>query len=563
MRYLIDFKNDTTQESIDLFFTENNIQVIKNFNAFDKVYLVSTDQIIPFEDIIESITNDDSSTIVPLEFNVDLTTYTYTESTIRLNDDKDWWKNYSIYNPSFDEEEYTLPRKGIRSLIYLLDSGIKVDHPEFQNCNIENLWTFNDSFDDVSGHGTALASVMIGNTCGLTSAKVLNVRIFDPQTPTKQSDILGALDAVYQHYMDHQTLVPIINCSWSISKNSYIEQKFQFLINQGFYVVAAAGNSGTAVENVTPASMKDVITIGSYGPELKPSSFSNYSNPSVVENTQGDVNTGELDGWAPGEKIWVASLNGEHNYANGTSFSCAIVSSSLAYNNDNYCFENSALSSLWKQIGKKIMLRTLSRKNLLILTDQYKLSNSLICTFDNAIATEVPIEPYYSFVLDKSFGPSTLFQRFFIEGNIKSLIFDNELPSYFGITPTGYISIDKTKAIPNDSSFQNLKFNFILTDIDDVTSTGLIELFILGEQTNREEILLNNPTLDPKQLGITYFCQSGFQGGGQLCVGLAYQGDWCFDDCAYYNNWALCNNSYCKGVYVGVGNEEPFDCYCS
>ena len=192
------------------------------------------------------------------------------------------------------------------------------------------LYSITGSFDDTVGHGTAIASIISGRTCGLTDATIKVVKIFDPTVATKQSDILAALDAIATDFTS-QSSPGIINMSWSIAKNSFIDSRIQSLIDVGAIVVCSAGNSGVPIENVTPASISSALTIGAYNTEFEPCDFSNYTGSSL-SLTQNETNRGALDGWAPGIDIWSAGLNDSFYYVSGTSISAAIATCGLAYN---------------------------------------------------------------------------------------------------------------------------------------------------------------------------------------------------------------------------------------
>jgi hypothetical protein len=213
-----------------------------------------------------------------------------------------------------------------------LDSGIETTHNEFTNRKVNNLWSFNNDFTDKKGHGTAIAGVIVGNTVGISDATVKSVKIFDPDTPTKQSDILSALDVIFQDVIQNQIDFVIVNCSWTISKNLLIESKMTYMIENGIFIVAAAGNSGHAIDDVTPASLQEAITIGAYNSNLEPCDFSNFTYPSMITFTLNATNHGELDGWAPGQNIYTAGLQNSYGMVSGTSIAAAIQSAALAYN---------------------------------------------------------------------------------------------------------------------------------------------------------------------------------------------------------------------------------------
>jgi hypothetical protein len=96
------------------------------------------------------------------------------------------------------------------------------------------------------------------------------------------------------------------------------------------FIIASAGNQGTEIEETTPASMMEALTVGAYNRQLKPCDFSNYTGGSLISVTSGATNHGELDGWAPGEEIWAAGLNGTYGYVAGTSIAAGITSAIAA-----------------------------------------------------------------------------------------------------------------------------------------------------------------------------------------------------------------------------------------
>ena len=309
-----------------------NGTIIKTFNMFNKTFLVNFDQAPNLDSSLveQSILDDNqpiqllATTIIP-EYD-DLSTYPTLE--ISTTDKKDWWKMFVLKDPEFTNETMSVPKLGQNITVYVLDSGIELTHTEFENRPVSFIHSFNNDFTDQNGHGTAIASIITGKSVGITNANVKAVKIFDQNTPTLQSDLIQALDVLGQDFMSSPEDYALVNCSWSIPKNSFIEQKMLHLTKQGLYFIVSAGNSGTVIENVTPASMAYAIVIGSYDEELKPCNFSNYT--SDLSTTPGEVNHGRLSGWAPGNDIYVALKNNTYGYVSGTSFSAAIHSAVVA-----------------------------------------------------------------------------------------------------------------------------------------------------------------------------------------------------------------------------------------
>jgi hypothetical protein len=404
--YLIDFVDNTSDEDIQEYLISYQCTVIHAYKNLNKVYHVTSEIAPPMNDsIITSIIDDDESAITPLDIvKVKKNSYILPSrvETIENHDEKNWWKLYSMNGLDLATENSNIDIYGNNSSIYVLDSGIDMTHSEFNGQDINLVYSFTGEFNDNNGHGTSLASVMVGNTCGVTSTSIKVVKIFDENQPTKQSDFLHALDAILADMDSSSSKFSVINCSWAIPKNIYIENKIKHLINAGGLVVASAGNSGIPIEQVTPASMPDVLTIGAYNSDFVPCDFSNYSNTSVVSLTQGQVNTGKLDSWAPGEQIWVAvpaSKGGGFGFSAGTSLSAAIYSASLAYNisKDFYITED-YFSHLYYDVTTGAASFTMSdregRTGLLDLSDpKYGSSVNKICTFNTQPIKE-PLRRY-------------------------------------------------------------------------------------------------------------------------------------------------------------------------
>lgn len=339
MKYLIDFYNHVTDEQIDAYVAEYGYTFLQEWSNFDKIVQVEADSEPVKTDLIQFVICDEENLIQPKNYgevsfdphwgkNLIPGVPTTTFST---SDVKDWWKNYVLTNPEFSEPTVTISRKGQNISVYVMDSGVKSDLPEFDGVDITNIYTVTPGdYSDNGGHGTALASIISGKTCGLTNAKIKNVKIFRHDRGTYQSEFLSALDAIISDFNNNS--LAVVNCSWSIPRNTWIEEKMRAMTAQGIIIVAAAGNDGSPIGDVTPAAMDEAITIGSYNSDLLPSSFSDYTGGSHLSYEQGDTNHGELDAWAPGEGIWTVQLSGSYAYMAGTSAAAAVASTCLAWN---------------------------------------------------------------------------------------------------------------------------------------------------------------------------------------------------------------------------------------
>jgi hypothetical protein len=486
MKYIIDFKNSTSTDDISNYLSNLSPISTQNMSQFEKTYIVETTATPAVTDIIENIVDDSSAPISLLSFTQEFTDNLNDPTTdININDDDNWWKVASIRYPDYTEDVNSHAVRGKNVNVYIVDSGLEADHAEFADATIRNIFSITGEFGDTRGHGTALASLISGKTCGLTNATLCVVKVFEAGMSTYQSDLVRALDAILDDYKANGSKMSVINMSWSISKNSFIESKLQKLLDEGMFVVCSAGNSGTAIENVTPASMISVTTVGSYNSDLVPSDFSNYTGPQPISLTAEPVNHGELDGWAPGENIKVALLNGQYGHANGTSLAAAIHSGSLAYNAIDQLIDNDVLPQGCMEVdtNRNIWSQRWSfgRTNILTLSGVYVDSKNTITTYrtltgpdqqDSGIAVKV-----------KSGG--TVCQKLF--RNIKKVTILNadSLPS--GLRFEGSYILGTAPEISDNAEVHDLDLE--ITSITDVVSSYKLGIHILNKNIVESDIV--------------------------------------------------------------------------
>jgi len=372
MKYIIDFVNTTTDNQINEYLTSNNCTLVSTFSAFDKCYLVEAATKPAVTDIIETVIDDSETIMTPLVYNSTSTV------TVDLTSEDEWWKIASLKNVDLTEFSYTFDRRGSNSCIYIMDSGINSSHVEFEDAEISNIYSYNDDYQDYNGHGTAIASVISGKTCGMTSTKLKSVKVFQADAPTYQSHFLAALDAIYTDVVANPSLFPIVNMSWSIAKNTYIENKIKTLINNNVWVICASGNNGQEIGNVTPASMPEVFVVGAYNRELEPCNFSNY--PSAINTTPGETNYGAHFLWAPGEHIR-AAIGNSYDFVAGTSIAAAIAAAATANNSFVFTRPDGVVTYKVRNTPMFAVATVRSSQGILNLAGNYNTSNNITVGF--------------------------------------------------------------------------------------------------------------------------------------------------------------------------------------
>lgn len=483
MAYIIDFKKDTSVEQINSYFLQNSLTVLSIFNNFELVYLAEGSTLPPQTDIIESVIDDSTQNIAPLNYIYTAPTDIFRETSFDINQEQNWWKAYSLIDINFDQTQDTNKRKGKNTKVYILDSGIDDSHPEFLNTSVQKLFSFTNDFTDTSGHGTAIASVISGETCGLTDSTIKVVKIFDVNVPTKLSDLLKALDTVASDFISSPDFGSVVNISWSIPKNIYVEQKIELLINMGLMVVCSAGNNGSSIEDVTPACMPAVLTIGSYNQDFLPCNFSNYT--SDISLTNDITNFGELDGWAPGVSIYAATLNQGYGYIAGTSISAAIASGALVYNISKIFSNDQGVPISDLTTGtilnntfsrEYISKLTLYRTGLLTLEGNYASSINKVVSYINRIDNVNSIGKLTSTPIIGMQKGKENNQLIFLYDNIKTIECTTDLPPGLSFS-LGWLRGDPNVDLEG-KQWKKLNFEFKITLMNDDVRISNVTLFV-------------------------------------------------------------------------------------
>lgn len=190
--------------------------------------------------------------------------------------------------------------------VAVLDSGVDyvtgINLAGYVNL-IEGEEELSPIFQDLTGHGTAVAGIISGN--GETGIKGINpnaelysVKVLDGENKAPLSRIIEGIYWCIEQDMD------IINMSFGTPAYSKaLEKAVKDAYDAGLLMVAAAGNDGDSVEY--PAAFPETMAVAATNPEAEMSAFSNSGE--------------ELDVAAPGEKVRVASFFDGSQVTHGTS----------------------------------------------------------------------------------------------------------------------------------------------------------------------------------------------------------------------------------------------------
>ncbi|KAF8244830.1 subtilisin-like protein, partial [Wilcoxina mikolae CBS 423.85] len=209
-------------------------------------------------------------------------------------------KNTYVYDSSAGE--------GTRA--YIVDTGIYVDHEEFQGRAIWGTNKARGSTDtDMNGHGTHVAGTIGGKTYGVAKKTTLvAVKVLGDNGSGMLSDVIGGLDWAVQDASRFGMInKSVANMSLGGGFAQSINDAVKAAVNAGLTVCVAAGNESVDASNSSPASEPTAITVGSIDIDDTVSYYSNWGTA--------------VDIWAPGRDItssWIGG-NTNTNTISGTS----------------------------------------------------------------------------------------------------------------------------------------------------------------------------------------------------------------------------------------------------
>lgn len=208
---------------------------------------------------------------------------------------------------------YTYNRTGKGVNAYIVDTGIRTSHNEFEG-RAKAGWDFvanrAGNGTDCHGHGTHVAGTVGGKTYGVAKAVTLTaLRVLNCKGSGSYDDIIAALDWVAQNGQKPG----VVNMSLGGGASSTVDKAIKNTTNAGFAIVVAAGNEGKDSCTKSPARAKEAITVGATDSNDRRASFSNYGQC--------------VDVWAPGVNITssYSSSNTATRSWNGTSMAAPHV----------------------------------------------------------------------------------------------------------------------------------------------------------------------------------------------------------------------------------------------
>lgn len=296
-----------------------NTQIIKKQgDKTRKEYILFSDEANSKEIKTKSLTKTDVEQIkrknndIIIEKNVKLTA-SWNEKYVDPEKISDNW-NLNMINVQ-NTGKKTKTKNKIK--VAIIDSGID----ECDGINVKERYNLvpsekdvNPIFDDNTGHGTAIASIICGTKDSDRKSYGINDNVELYSIKIMNGDNTAPLDRVVEAiYKAIDWDVDIINMSFGTMENSKILQKaVQDAYNAGILMIAAAGNRGESDGSVEyPAAYNEVMSVGSVNADAQ------------ISNTSS--NSDQIDVYAPGDFIKTATSFGLETVSSGTSMAAPHV----------------------------------------------------------------------------------------------------------------------------------------------------------------------------------------------------------------------------------------------
>ncbi|KAL7747517.1 hypothetical protein RI367_007109 [Sorochytrium milnesiophthora] len=174
------------------------------------------------------------------------------------------------------------PTDGTGVTAYVIDTGVDVNHPNFEGRAQIKDFTGEGAFDG-NGHGTHVSGTIASQTFGISrKAKIMGLKVLSSSGKGSNVLVLRALQFVSQS-MQKSGGKGVINMSLGGPRSggqgdANIQRSIQALTQMGVPVVVAAGNEAQDACNTSPAFVKEAITVSASDQRDGLASFSNFGS---------------------------------------------------------------------------------------------------------------------------------------------------------------------------------------------------------------------------------------------------------------------------------------------
>ncbi|KAH6601442.1 hypothetical protein BASA50_001585 [Batrachochytrium salamandrivorans] len=214
-------------------------------------------------------------------------------------------------HPSAADKTYDYPASaGTGVNAYIIDTGVFINHPEFEGRARLGKSFSRDGNNDGNGHGTHVAGTIGSKTYGVAkNVTLIAVKVLDNQGSGTTSDVIAGIDWASKDAMaknrEGKVLKSVANMSLGGGASAALDKAVKAATKNGLVFAVAAGNSGRDACQLSPARVPEAITVAASDKNDKLASFSERGKC--------------VDVIAPGVDILSTWNNGKVNTISGTS----------------------------------------------------------------------------------------------------------------------------------------------------------------------------------------------------------------------------------------------------
>lgn len=204
------------------------------------------------------------------------------------------------------DAQYASPNDGAGVRVYILDTGLMFDHPEYQG-RVASGWDFVDNDPDASdchGHGTHVAGTAAGTNVGVAqSATLVSIRVLGCTGSAPWSQVIAGIDWLIANHEKPA----VANMSLGGSSSAVVNTAVANAVAAGITFAVSAGNQNSDACSYSPASTPTALTVAATTRTDARAWFSNFGSC--------------VDVFAPGTEIYSSVKTGGYDSWNGTSMS--------------------------------------------------------------------------------------------------------------------------------------------------------------------------------------------------------------------------------------------------
>ncbi|OEJ96223.1 S8 family peptidase [Streptomyces thermolilacinus] len=212
------------------------------------------------------------------------------------DDPPSWGLDRTDQADTAGDNKYTYPdTAGEGVTAYVIDTGVRVSHKDFEGRATHGFDAVDndESADDGNGHGTHVAGTIAGAAHGVAKkAKIVGVRVLDDNGSGTTEQVVAGIDWVTKNHQGPS----VANMSLGGGADEAIDEAVRKAIAAGITFGVAAGNESSDAGQVSPARVKEAITVASSTKEDGQSEFSNFGEVVDIYAPGSDITSAWNDG---------------------------------------------------------------------------------------------------------------------------------------------------------------------------------------------------------------------------------------------------------------------------